>query len=55
MYKINNKYDFLVEAVFRNLQELDEKFKIEQKDSYHIIDDIKREGFLSDQKTVELL
>ena len=62
VYKINNGYDFLAEAVFRNLQELDcfiealdEKFKIEQKDSYHIIDDIKREGFLSDQKTVELL
>lgn len=55
LYKINNGYDFLVEAVFRhivNLEEfvekIEEKFDITDKDVYYIVDDIKRESFMAD-------
>ena len=53
-YRINNGYDYLLEGVFKNvkdleefLEKLDENFSIEQKQIYHIIDEIKREEFLS--------
>ncbi|MBW2964712.1 Lrp/AsnC family transcriptional regulator [Candidatus Woesearchaeota archaeon] len=62
VYKINNGYDFLVEAVFRELREVDEfvekleeRFKIHEKKVYYIIDDIAREKFLTDPVHAELL
>ncbi len=62
LYKINNGYDFMAECVFRNvkaLQEfidlLEERFKIKGTEVYYMIDDIKKEAFLSDPGTVELL
>lgn len=52
--RINNGYSFLFEGVFRNivdlenfLEELDEKFEIAQKQVFYVIDDIIREGFMS--------
>lgn len=54
VYKINNGFDFLIEAVFRNIremedfmEEMDEKFTIKSKQVFYIVDDLKREGFLS--------
>ena len=62
IYKINNGYDFLVEVVFRNIHELEEflesleeRFDIKSKVVHYIIDDIKREAFLSDPNTLGLL
>ena len=62
VYKINNGYDFLVEAVFRQLKEVDEfmekveeKFKVLEKKAYYIIEDIAREVFLTDPVHAELL
>lgn len=62
MYKINNGYDFLAEVVFRNIcdleefiESLEEKFDIRSKEVHYIIDDIKREEFMSDPNTLELL
>lgn len=53
-FKINNGYDFLIEAVFANIKEvedftdlLDEKFSIKSKQVFYIIDDLKKEEFLS--------
>lgn len=61
-YKINNDYDFLIEALFRNVKEveeflekLDERFEIQQKDVYYIIDEIKREQFLTDQLHLKMI
>lgn len=61
IYKINNGYDFLIEVVFRELkqledfgEELDEKFKIRGKQVYYIIEDIKRENFLSDPELLKI-
>lgn len=61
VYKITNGYDFLVEGVFKSLKELEnfsesleEKYSITKKNVYFIIDDIKREKFLSDMELQKL-
>lgn len=61
IFKVNNGFDFLVEAIFRDMNdmqrfnELIEKFNIEAKQEMFILEDIKREGFLSDSMHAELL
>ncbi len=62
LYRINNGYDFLVEGVFRHLKELeefleklDEKYDIEKNEVYYIIDDIKRETFMSDPQMLDMI
>jgi DNA-binding Lrp family transcriptional regulator len=54
LYKINNGYDFLAEGVFTNVKELEDfledletKFLLEEKKTHYIIEDIKREEFMS--------
>ena len=61
-YKINNGYDFMVEVVFKYLREveefienLEENFKIKSKEVFYIIDEIKREAFLSDPNLVDIM
>lgn len=60
VYKINNGYDFLAEVIFKELkqmedfvEELEEKFKIRGKNIFYIIEDIKRENFLSDPELLK--
>jgi DNA-binding Lrp family transcriptional regulator len=60
--KINNGFDFLIEGIFRNINELeeflecmDDKFNIKSKEVHYIIDDIKREEFMSDPNLIDLL
>ena len=58
--KINNGYDFIIEAVFANLSDL-EKFmdsmeqSIVQKQVYYVIDELSREAFLADPKKLCLI
>lgn len=59
VFKINNNYDFLVEGIFRNIKELeeflertDERFDVEAKNIYYIVDEIKKEDFMSDPEAV---
>jgi len=59
IYKVNNGYDFLMEVIFKNikemeefLEEIDEKFTIKAKQVFYIVDDLKREGFLSNPDQV---
>ena len=54
-YRINNGYDFMIEGIFKNIKEmeeflenLEEKFTIEKKEYFYIIDDMKRESFMED-------
>jgi DNA-binding Lrp family transcriptional regulator len=56
-YRINSGYDFMFEAIFKNMKDLEdfisfieETHNILGKQVYYVIDDIKREEFLS-QKT----
>ena len=55
LYKINNGFDFLVECVFRQIKDMDsfiddvdKRFRIIDKQSFFIIEDLKRESFMSD-------
>ncbi len=52
VFRINNGFDFLVESIFRDMQELDEftramdEFGPIQKKEFFVMEDIKREEFL---------
>jgi Lrp/AsnC family transcriptional regulator, leucine-responsive regulatory protein len=55
LFKINNGYDYMIEGVFKQLKDmeyfienLEKKFKIEEKKSFYIIEDYKREGCMID-------
>jgi DNA-binding Lrp family transcriptional regulator len=57
LYKINNGYDYMVETVFRNIRELEDfidsiedKFSIKAKQVFYIIEDLRKEEFLSNPK-----
>ena len=56
IYRINNGYDFLIETIFKNLEEMDgfmkslEAFEPTQKKEFFIMEDLKREEFLSGQE-----
>ena len=60
-YRINNGYDFMFEAVFRDMKELEDfiyslenQFRILDKHVYYIIDGIKEEEFLSHDDAEEI-
>ena len=62
VYKINNGYDYLIEGIFRNMRDLEDfletlqiKFKVKKQETYFIIDDLKREAFMSDPNTLNLV
>ncbi|MEA3515204.1 MAG: Lrp/AsnC family transcriptional regulator [Nanoarchaeota archaeon] len=55
LFKINNGYDFMFEAIFPNLKDIEDflesmedKFRITEKQVFYIIEDIKRECFMED-------
>lgn len=55
VYRINNGYDFMIEGIFRQVKDLEEfmeeleaKFTIHDKKAFFIIEDLKREAFLTD-------
>ncbi len=55
LYRINNGFDFMIEGVFRNIKEMEEflekieeRFNIEQKEYFYVIDELKRESFMTD-------
>ena len=61
-YRINNGYDFLVEGIFKHLKELEDfleglegGFKIKARQVYYIIDDLKREAFLSNPEYLQMI
>ena len=60
--KINNNYDFLFEAVFKQIKELEEfleqleeSYKVKSKQVFYIIEDVKRESFLAEPEMLEVL
>ena len=62
VYKINNGYDYLVEGIFKNMRDMEEfsetlqsRFRVKKQETYFIIDDIKREMFLSDPQILFML
>jgi len=61
IYRINNGYDFLIEAYFKNMQELDEFmqkldiYEPAEKKEFFVMEDIKREEFLTNKKNIGIL
>ena len=62
LYRINNGYDFMVEAVFRHLKELEdflehinEHYRIKETKVFHIIDELKKEEFMAIPDHVPML
>ncbi len=60
VFKINNGYDYMIEAIFRNVRELDDftddietRFTFETKTTYFVIEDILRESFLNDLRCLK--
>ncbi len=60
--KINNGYDFCFECIFRGMNEmegflehLDERFELRSKHVHYVIKEIKREAFLADPQTAEMV
>lgn len=59
LYKINNGYDYLIEGVFVHVKEMEDflerfeqKFKVLEKNVHYIIEDVKRESFMTDVNAV---
>ena len=61
VFRVNNGYDYLVEAIFRGMHELQEfmedieRFNIEDKQELFVLEDLKREGFMADAIHADLL
>ena len=62
LYKINNKYDFQIEVIFRNikdleefLEQMEEKFGVKAQEVFYVIEELKREEFLSQPDLVKPL
>lgn len=61
VYKINNGYDFILEGIFKELKDVDiflekleKEFFITDKYVYYIVDEIKKEDFLSSPEYVNM-
>lgn len=61
IFRINNGYDYLVEAVFKDLHELNNFYEeaeekgIQEKQEYFILEDIAREQFMNHQPGFEIM
>lgn len=61
VYRINNGYDVLIEAIFRDIKEaeifidnIEENFTIKAKNVYYIIEEVQREEFFNSPEYVKL-
>lgn len=62
LYKINNGYDFLAEGIFEHLRDVEEfreklesEFKIKENKMFYVIQDLKREEFLSRPQDINMI
>ena len=61
LFRINNGYDFLIEAIFRDMSEANkfsedlDRFSVQDKQELFVLEDIKREGFLSEAFHADVL
>lgn len=59
VYKINNGFDFMFEGIFKDLRDMEDfleliesKYKIIDHKSHFIVEDLKREAFLSEPSLI---
>lgn len=62
LFKINNGFDFLIEGIFHDVKEMEDfmeyferKFLVREKSVHYIIEDIRREKFLSELSSVDFV
>ncbi len=62
LFRINNSWNVLMECVFKDMialetfvEQLESMFHIKQKQVHYVLDEVMREGFLTDPKLAESL
>ncbi|MFC1753810.1 Lrp/AsnC family transcriptional regulator [Thermoproteota archaeon] len=61
VYRINNGYDFMIEAFFRNIREVHdfteglERFKVKSPEEYFVLEEVKKEAFMSDPELARFI
>ena len=62
VYKISNGFDFLIEGIFKNVKDAEDfvdslggQFKVEQTQVYYVIEDIKKESFMTDYSLLNIV
>jgi DNA-binding Lrp family transcriptional regulator len=61
LFRVNNGYDYMIEAIFRDMSDLQnfteqlDRFEIEARQELFILEDLKRECFLSEEIHAKLL
>lgn len=61
VFRINNIYDYLVDAIFKDIKEFQEfadkleAYNITEITEHFVVDELKRENFLSDKDFIELM
>ncbi len=62
VFKISNGFDFLIEGIFKNVKDVEDfidmfggKFKLEQTQVYYLIEDVKKEAFMSDSSLIDIV
>ena len=60
VFRTNNGFDFFVDAVFRNVSEMEnfleqlDDFKLKKKNLHHVVEEYKKEDFLTREEHLEL-
>ena len=60
-YKVNNGFDFMVETVFKNMNEYHqfnevlENYGIQKKHEFFILQELRREAFLNDEELIDIM
>lgn len=62
LYKVNNGFHFMAECIFKDIRELeefleliDDKFAVKTKEVHYLIEEIKKEEFLSQPELVDMI
>lgn len=61
VFRINNGYDYLVEAIFKNMRDFTEflasldRFAIKERKEFYVLQDVKREAFLTSETHVSVM
>ena len=60
LFRINNGWNVVIECIFKNMTEsenfvekLEQEFQIKQKEVHYVLEELKREGFLTKQDQAE--
>jgi DNA-binding Lrp family transcriptional regulator len=61
VFRINNGFDYLIEAIFKNMRDFTDfmqaldKFPIKERKEFYVLQDLRREAFLTSDTHVALL